>query len=84
MLSIIEAAGWPIWLIIITYVIALAIIGERFWSLRTSLVAPRGMLPATMHVTTPIKKRSTENSTRSCVSRHPMFSRMPASSAVSR
>ena len=48
MLSIIEAAGWPIWLIIIASVIALAIIGERFWSLRTSLVAPRDVLPATI------------------------------------
>ena len=48
MLSIIEAAGWPIWLIVITSVIALAIIGERFWSLRTALVAPRNMLPATI------------------------------------
>lgn len=48
MLSIIEAAGWPIWLIIITSVIALAIIGERFWSLRTALVAPRDILPATI------------------------------------
>jgi biopolymer transport protein ExbB len=47
-LSIIEAAGWPIWLIIVTSVIALAIIGERFWSLRTSLVAPRNVLPATL------------------------------------
>jgi biopolymer transport protein ExbB len=47
-LSIIEAAGWPIWLIIITSVIALAIIGERFWSLRQSVVAPREMLPATV------------------------------------
>jgi biopolymer transport protein ExbB len=47
-LSIIEAAGWPIWLIIIASVIALAIIGERFWSLRTSLVVPRGILPATI------------------------------------
>jgi biopolymer transport protein ExbB len=47
-LSIIEAAGWPIWLIIITSVIALAIIGERFWSLRTSLVAPRDMLATTI------------------------------------
>jgi biopolymer transport protein ExbB len=47
-LSIIEAAGWPIWLIIITSVIALAIIGERFWSLRTRLVAPRNVLPATI------------------------------------
>src|SRR5688572_12861734 len=47
-LSIIEAAGWPIWLIIITSVVALAIIGERFYSLRTSLVAPRDVLPATI------------------------------------
>ena len=48
MLSIIEAAGWPIWFIIVTSVIALAIIGERFWSLRTALVAPRDVLPATI------------------------------------
>ena len=48
MLSIIEAAGWPIWFIILTSIIALAIIGERFWSLRTSLVAPREVLPATI------------------------------------
>ena len=48
MLSIIEAAGWPIWFIIVTSVIALAIIGERFWSLRTSLVAPRDVLPSTV------------------------------------
>src|SRR5688500_1691494 len=47
-LSIIEAAGWPIWFIIVTSVVALAIIGERFWSLRTSLVAPRSVLPATI------------------------------------
>ena len=48
MLSIIEAAGWPIWLIIVTSIIALAIIGERFWSLRTALVAPRDVLPGTI------------------------------------
>ena len=48
MLSIIEAAGWPIWLIIVTSVVALAIIGERFWSLRGSVVAPREVLPATI------------------------------------
>jgi biopolymer transport protein ExbB len=47
-LSIIEAAGWPIWFIIATSIIALAIIGERFWSLRTALVAPREVLPATI------------------------------------
>jgi biopolymer transport protein ExbB len=43
-LAIIEAAGWPIWLLILASVIALAIIGERGWSLRASLVAPRDML----------------------------------------
>ena len=48
MLSILEAAGWPIWFIIATSIIALAIIGERFWSLRTSFVAPRDVLPATI------------------------------------
>jgi biopolymer transport protein ExbB len=47
-LKIIELAGWPIWFIIFTSVITLAIIGERFWSLRTSLVAPREVLPNTI------------------------------------
>ena len=45
MLSIIQAAGWPIWLLIIASIVALAIIIERFWSLRQSLIAPHG-LPA--------------------------------------
>ena len=48
MLSIIEAAGWPIWFIVFTSIIALAIIGERLWMLRTSQVAPRDLLPATV------------------------------------
>jgi len=47
-LSIIEAAGWPIWFIVVTSIIALAIIGERLWMLRTSQVAPRDLLPATI------------------------------------
>jgi biopolymer transport protein ExbB len=42
--SIIEAAGWPIWPIILASVIALAIIGERMWSLRQNIVMPRHML----------------------------------------
>ncbi|AQR65349.1 flagellar motor protein MotA [Aquaspirillum sp. LM1] len=44
MLSIIEAAGWPIWTIILASVLSLAIIFERFYSLRQSLVAPAGLL----------------------------------------
>ena len=44
MLSIVEAAGWPIWPIIVSSVIALAIIGERMWSLRQNVVIPRNLL----------------------------------------
>jgi biopolymer transport protein ExbB len=42
--SIIQAAGWPIWPLIFASVIALALIFERMWSLRQSLVAPSGMV----------------------------------------
>jgi biopolymer transport protein ExbB len=42
--AIIEAAGWPIWPLILASVIALAIIGERLWSLRASIVMPRNLL----------------------------------------
>jgi biopolymer transport protein ExbB len=43
-LSIIEKAGWSIWPLIFASILALAIIGERFWSLRTQLVSPKGLL----------------------------------------
>jgi biopolymer transport protein ExbB len=43
-LSIIEAAGWPIYPLLLCSVIALAIIGERMWSLRQAAVMPRGLL----------------------------------------
>jgi biopolymer transport protein ExbB len=42
--SIIQAAGWPIWPLIFASVIALALIFERLWSLRQSVVAPAGMV----------------------------------------
>jgi biopolymer transport protein ExbB len=42
--SIIEAAGWPIWPLILCSVIALAIIGERTWSLRRGVVMRRDLL----------------------------------------
>ncbi|HEY0562180.1 MAG TPA: MotA/TolQ/ExbB proton channel family protein [Methylophilus sp.] len=45
MWEIILAAGWPIWPLIIASVIALAIIGERFWALRSEVVAPSHLLP---------------------------------------
>jgi len=44
-IDIVQAAGWPIWPIILCSVIAIAIIGERFYSLRQNMVAPRDLLP---------------------------------------
>lgn len=43
MLDIIQAAGWPIWLLVATSVITLAIIIERFLALRTGQVMPPGL-----------------------------------------
>jgi biopolymer transport protein ExbB len=42
--SIIQAAGWPIWPLIIASIVALALIFERLYSLRQSVVAPPGMV----------------------------------------
>lgn len=44
MWSIIQAAGWPIWPLIAASIVALALIFERLWSLRQSVVAPAGMV----------------------------------------
>ena len=44
MFSLIQAAGWPIWPLLFTSVLALAIIAERLWSLRASKVMPKGLL----------------------------------------
>jgi biopolymer transport protein ExbB len=43
--AFIEAAGWPIWPLVLASVISLAIIGERAWSLRSSMVTPPELLP---------------------------------------
>jgi biopolymer transport protein ExbB len=42
--AIIEAAGWPIWPLIIASIIALGIIVERAWSLQQSKIVPRALL----------------------------------------
>ena len=44
MWAIVQAAGWPIWPLIIASIIALALIFERLWSLRQSVVAPAGLV----------------------------------------
>jgi biopolymer transport protein ExbB len=43
--ALVQAAGWPIWPIILASVVAMGIIGERAWALRQSIVAPRDLLP---------------------------------------
>jgi biopolymer transport protein ExbB len=43
-LALIEAAGWPIWPLIIASVLALAIIFERAYTLRRQLVVPTNLL----------------------------------------
>lgn len=48
MLSIVEAAGWPIWPLILASVLSVAIIIERFVTLRSSDVAPPNLLEKTL------------------------------------
>jgi len=42
--AIIEAAGWPIWPLLLCSIISLAIIGERLWSLRDNVVMPKNLI----------------------------------------
>jgi biopolymer transport protein ExbB len=42
--SMIQAAGWPIWPLIVASIVALALILERLYSLRQSIVAPAGLV----------------------------------------
>ena len=51
MLSIIQAAGWPIWPLLICSIAALALVIERFSSLRIARVAPSRLLDEVISVT---------------------------------
>jgi biopolymer transport protein ExbB len=42
--DIIHAAGWPIWPLIFASIIAVAIIFERLWTLRSNIIAPDNLL----------------------------------------
>ena len=48
MIEIIIAAGWPIWPIIFCSVVSVAIIAERFYSLRREAVVPNNLLGETV------------------------------------
>ncbi|KPK66996.1 MAG: biopolymer transporter ExbB [Acidithiobacillales bacterium SM23_46] len=45
MFELIRAGGWVMWPLILCSIAALAIIGERFWSLQKKYVAPESLLP---------------------------------------
>ncbi|MCJ0763390.1 MotA/TolQ/ExbB proton channel family protein [Variovorax terrae] len=50
MLSIIQAAGWPIWPLVACSILALALIIERFVSLKTNKIAPPKLLDEALTV----------------------------------
>jgi len=47
-IAIVEAAGWPIYLLLVASVVALWLISERLWFLRSKNVAPAGLLDKTI------------------------------------
>lgn len=51
MFSIIQAAGWPIWPLVICSVLALTLIIERMISLKTNKIAPANLLDEVLSVT---------------------------------
>ena len=51
MFSIIQAAGWPIWPLIICSIVALALVIERVISLRSARVAPERLLEEVISIT---------------------------------
>jgi biopolymer transport protein ExbB len=48
-LAIVEAAGWPIWLLIVASIVAVAVIVERLIFLRASNVTPAGLFDETVN-----------------------------------
>ena len=50
MLSIIQAAGWPIWPLIACSILALALVFERFVALKTARVVPPKLLDEAISV----------------------------------
>ena len=58
MWEIIQAAGWPIWPLILTSIIGVAIILERFWSLRKSQIIHEGLM---VEINTMIKQNNLDD-----------------------
>ena len=82
MLSIIQAAGWPIWPLVACSILALALVIERFISLKTAKVAPPQLLDEVLAVSRSRRARRPTSSTS--WSRTPRSARCwPAASARS-
>ncbi|MEI7842877.1 MAG: MotA/TolQ/ExbB proton channel family protein [Gallionellaceae bacterium] len=68
MITIIEAAGWPIWFLIVASIVAVALIVERLMFLRKKKIVPAGLLEETVKelkqkgVTPPMLAKLSENS----------------------
>lgn len=68
MITIVEAAGWPIWFLIVASIIAVALIVERLIFLRNSKIVPAGLLDETIKelkqkgVTPPMLTKLSESS----------------------
>lgn len=45
MFELVKAGGWVMWPIILCSIVAMAIIGERFWSLQKKYVSPGNLVP---------------------------------------
>lgn len=50
MLAIFQAAGWPIWFLLVASIIAVALIIERLFSLRRARIVPRNLLDDVIRV----------------------------------
>ncbi len=48
MFTIVEAAGWPIWFLLVASVVALSLIAERLMFLRNKTIVPSGLLDETI------------------------------------
>tara|TARA_R110002073_G_scaffold20125_3_gene72626 strand:- start:365 stop:973 length:609 start_codon:yes stop_codon:yes gene_type:complete len=48
-LSLIQAAGWPVWPIVLASIVAVGIIVERMWTLRMRIICPKELLPRVLN-----------------------------------
>lgn len=73
MFAIIQAAGWPIWPLIIASIIAVGIIVERAWSLQRSKIVPRTLLP---EISQEVKQKGVTQDLLNRLSQGPLLARL--------